>query len=370
MAHSPLPHRNGIPADHALASYDYLLPPELIAQAPAQRRSDARLLAADAASATLRHLRVSQWPGLLRRGDLVVVNDTRVVPSRLLAVKPTGGRVELLALPAHPDTTRDAFVALARSSRPLRPGASLRLLAAPSETLRVVRRRDDGRVVVERTGPGRTRPLPAWLEAFGSIPLPPYIRREHGPRDEDRRRYQTVFARQPGAVAAPTAGLHLDDTVLEAIARAGARVASVTLHVGPATFEPVRTDDLREHHLEPEWAVIPVETARAIEETRRAGGRVVAVGTTVVRTLESFARPDGTVRAATDWARAVIRPGFSFRVVDALLTNFHLPRSSLLVLVCSFAGRERVLAAYREAVRRRYRFYSYGDATWFERRAQ
>jgi S-adenosylmethionine:tRNA ribosyltransferase-isomerase len=337
--------------------FDYQLPLELIAQEPPPSREDARLLALDRASGALDHRGIAELPELLRPGDLLVVNDTRVIPARLFARRATGGRVEVFLL--SPAAAAGTWTALARAGGSLRPGEDLEVEGA-SDAVRLV----------ERTGPGtwlvraRDGDLAALMERVGRMPLPPYIRRAaDDARDAlDRERYQTVFARAPGAVAAPTAGLHLTRELFERLAARGVGRATVTLHVGLGTFKPIETDTVEAHAMHEERYEVPAETAAAIARTRAAGGRIVAVGTTSVRTLESAAGPDGVPAAGPGATSLFIAPGYRFRVVDALLTNFHLPRSTLLVLVSAFAGRERVLAAYREAAARRYRFYSYGDA--------
>ena len=342
--------------------FDYELPEERIAQRPAPR-GESRLLVLDAEGPD-RHRRVRDLSALLRPGDLLVVNDTRVIPARLFARRrPGGGRVELLLVEKVGPRTWDV---LARPGRKARPGTVLDL--APGLAAEMIARPDD-----PEPGPGggdgrrRARfsePVEPWLDRLGHVPLPPYIRRA----DEaaDRETYQTVYARSPGAIAAPTAGLHLTEELLAELAGRGIETAAVTLHVGIGTFRPVTADLVHEHRMERERYEIPEETAGRIAATRAAGGRIVAVGTTVVRTLEGAAAA-GARAGATD---LFIVPGFRFRVVDVLLTNFHLPRSTLLMLVSAFAGRERVLAAYREAIREGYRFYSYGDAMLVERRGE
>jgi S-adenosylmethionine:tRNA ribosyltransferase-isomerase len=294
---------------------------------------------------------VADLPGLLQPGDLLVVNDTRVLPARLFGQRRTGGgRIEVL-LAERKDPLR--WDALVKPGRRARPGTVIDFeegLSAEVET-----KSDDG-----RHGLCFSQEVEPWLEKFGHIPLPPYIKR---PDDStDRQDYQTVFAENPGAIAAPTAGLHFTSELCELLASRGVERSAVTLHVGLGTFKPVKVTLVHEHRMDAERYVISSETAQAIRRTQERGGRVVAVGTTVVRTLESAAAVDGEVRAGSGSTRLFITPGFRFRAVDALLTNFHLPCSTLLMLVSAFAGRERVLAAYEEAVREGYRFYSYGDA--------
>jgi len=304
---------------------------------------------------------------VLRPGDLLVVNDTRVIPARLFGRRrPGGGRVELLLIEPHGEREWDA---LARPGRKARPGTVLDLDARGQDEpdgaglcVEVVAKGEDGRHRIRFS-----EPVGPHLERLGHVPLPPYIKRQDGA--EDRERYQTVWADRPGAIAAPTAGLHLTHEILAALEARGIAHARVTLHVGIGTFKPVTTKLVHEHTMDSERFEIPPETAEAIWRTRRDGGRVVAVGTTVVRTLESAAVGEGpdAVAVGAGSTELFIVPGYRFRVVDVLLTNFHLPRSTLLMLVSAFAGRERVLAAYREALAAGYRFYSYGDAMLVER---
>jgi S-adenosylmethionine:tRNA ribosyltransferase-isomerase len=332
--------------------FDYELPEELIAQEPVEPRDASRLFALPGGDER-RHLRFADLADLLAPGDLIVLNDTRVIPARLVGTKETGGRCEVLLLePLDPERAR--WKAIGQASKPMRTGQRLTFgqLAA-----RVVSVEAEGFLTVELDTRGAA--LDAALEREGRIPLPPYIRRDAG--DADRERYQTVVARAPGSAAAPTAGLHFTPELLARIEARGVARAHVTLHVGPGTFLPVRVQDLREHRMHEERFEVPEETAQAFAACRARKGRIVAVGTTVVRALES-ACAGGTLRAGPGRTALFITPGHHFRAVDALVTNFHLPRSTLLVLVCAFAGRDRVLAAYREAVERRYRFFSYGDA--------
>ncbi|HKA90733.1 MAG TPA: tRNA preQ1(34) S-adenosylmethionine ribosyltransferase-isomerase QueA [Haliangiales bacterium] len=332
------------------SDFDYDLPPELIAQAPSPRREDARLLVVGRGA--VEHRGVAELPDLLPAGALVVVNDVRVLPARLHARKPTGGAVEILLVHPEADGTWRCLV----RAKSLAPGTQLTLVAPPG------RRPPPAEIAfLGRDGEqARVGPVaPACIEAYGSVPLPPYI--ERPPTAADEERYQTVYARHPGAVAAPTAGLHFTPAMLAALAARGIDVAAVTLHVGLGTFAPVRTENPDEHVMHAETFVVPPETAAAHAAARAAGRPIVAVGTTVVRTLESARDGQGALRAGAGETRLFIRPGYRFSMLDLLLTNFHLPRSTLLMLVAAFGGRERVLAAYREAVRRRYRFFSYGD---------
>jgi len=337
-----------------LAAFDFDLPPELIAQTPAARRDGARLLVLGRGVNPVRHAAVVDLPGLLRGGDLLVFNDVRVRPARLHGRLASGGAVELLLVRELADGTWEC---LGKPGKRLRPDTVVRL--PDGSTARVVAPVPGGRYAID-FGAGRS--VEALLAEHGEVPLPPYIARPDGPLAADRDRYQTVFARRAAAIAAPTAGLHFTEALLAQLGAAGVPCAWVTLEVGPATFLPLRDDDVEGHALEGEWAEIPAATVDAIAAARAAGGRVIAVGTTTTRALESAARRPGGLAAGRRLAEAFIRPGFEFRVLDGMLTNFHLPRSTLLMLVSAFAGRERVLEAYAEAVRARYRFYSYGDA--------
>ena len=335
------------------ADFDYPLPPELIAQRPLPERSASRLLVVDAAAGQRRDARFTDLPGLLAPGDLLVFNDTRVVPARLEGVKPTGGVVEMLL--ERPLEGLEALLHM-RASKPLRPGQVVRT--------------GGGDIVVEGREEDLFRvrlPEPA-LEFYGrhgSVPLPPYI--ERTPDGDDTGRYQSLLARVPGAVAAPTASLHFDEAMLARLDAMGVRRATVTLHVGAGTFQPMRSDRIEEHVMHAEWAELPAATVEAIAATRAAGGRIVAIGTTVVRTLESAPEPLAPWQGDT---RLFIRPGHRWKVVDAMVTNFHLPRSTLLMLVSAFAGRESILTAYAHAVQQRYRFFSYGDAMFLTRAPQ
>jgi S-adenosylmethionine:tRNA ribosyltransferase-isomerase len=353
------PARPAGPGGDELAGYDFALPPDRIAQEPVEPRDAARLLVLDRITGGCRDATVAELPGLLEPGDCVVVNDTRVVPARLLGrLAGTGRPAEVLLLPpADPAAAGPERDALLRPARRCPPGAVV-LLDGGAARVVVVGREEAGRARVRLEG----GPVAALLEAHGRVPLPPYIRRHRDPGPRDRTRYQTVYAARDGAVAAPTAGLHLTAGLLDRLRARGVAVAAVTLHVGPGTFRPVRAARLAAHRVEAEWCEVPPEVAARVAAARTAGRRVVAVGTTTVRALESAARPDGAVAARRGPTDLTIVPGHRFRAVDALLTNFHLPRSSLLLLVAAFAGREALLAAYARAVAGGYRFYSYGDA--------
>jgi S-adenosylmethionine:tRNA ribosyltransferase-isomerase len=342
------------------SDFDYDLPPDLIAQEPAELRDGSRMLVVDRAGGELSDRSFGEFAGFLRAGDLLVLNDTRVFPARLRGERAaTGGRVEVLFLRP---IAGDTWLALTRCGGKLRAG----------ERLVLAGRRLSVRLVERRGGEGDLLHLPAgtdlraFLEEHGEVPLPPYIRREGSGRASlDRERYQTVYAERNGAVAAPTAGLHFTPEVLAGLAGAGVSLTRLTLHVGPGTFRPVKTPETADHHMDAEWYRLGPDAAGEINRARAAGGRVIAVGTTAVRALETLAAGEGRVRPGEGWTELFIAPPYEFRAVDALLTNFHLPRSTLLMLVSAFAGRELVLRAYRHAVERRYRFYSYGDCCLF-----
>ena len=359
----------------------YDLPADRIAQFPAEDREQARLLVLRSGAAAA-HRQIAELADLIPPESLVVLNDTRVMPARLIAQKETGGRVEVFLVRLVGPRTIEAgaearpaqvWRALGKASKALRFGIDMRVVP-PHETptsgalyVRLLgRSADDGLLEVALHTTGKL-PVGDAVRAFGRMPLPPYIKRDVDPRDAER--YQTVFARVDGAIAAPTAGLHLTHALLGRLAVRGVKVVSVTLHVGLGTFQPVLVEDLDEHKMHREWFDVSRPTAQAIADARQRGKKVVAVGTTVVRALESAAEEDGSVRVGGGDTALLIQPGYRFRVVDMLLTNFHLPRSTLLALVCAFGGRERVIAAYEEAVREEYRFYSYGDAMLLERSA-
>jgi S-adenosylmethionine:tRNA ribosyltransferase-isomerase len=337
------------PTTHTLADFDFQLPPELIAQHPAAERSRSRLLDGRAWPPVDRIFR--ELPALLDAGDLLVFNDTRVIKARLFGSKATGGAVEILIERVAPPNEVWAHI---RASKSPRTGSWLRIAGAFDAE------------VLGRGGPEDalfhlrfpSDPF-ALLEQHGHVPLPPYI--THADAADDVARYQTVFADRPGAVAAPTAALHFDAGVLAALAARGVKTARVTLHVGAGTFQPVRVDDLSQHRMHREWYEVGAETVAAVERTKAAGGRVVAVGTTTVRSLESAAL-SGRLQATTGETDIFITPGFEFRVVDRLITNFHLPKSTLMMLISAFAGHAHVMALYRHAIAQRYRFFSYGDA--------
>lgn len=337
-----------------ISDLDYELPETLIAQAPLPQRDASRLLVADVASESIAHHRFFELPGLLPP-SLFVFNDTRVFPARLTGCKRTGGRAELLLL-RKCSGRANHWLAMGRSSKGLRSGMEL-LLCDGRLVARVVETLDHGQVSVELCA---HEDVDALIEEVGTVPLPPYIRR--APDAADRARYQTVYAAKPGAVAAPTAGLHFTDETLAALRRAGHQSAHVTLHVGPGTFRPVQVERLDDHEMHEEHYEISQQTVDAVRRAREEERPIVAVGTTVVRTLEASVDSHGRLVAGAGETRLFIRPPHRFRVVDHLVTNFHLPRSTLLALVMAFAGVELTRKAYREAIQKRYRFYSYGDA--------
>lgn len=334
------------------ADFDFPLPPDLVAQEPARPRDAARLLVVDD---PILDAGVLDLPAHLAPGDLLVVNDTRVLPSRLRGRKGEG-KVEVTL---HKSVGPDLWWAFAKPAKRLSPGD--RIPIADGLAVRVEEKAESGEVLLRLLTDGAS-PLDA-LKAHGEVPLPPYIRRPDGARGEDATDYQTLFAARDGAVAASTASLHFTPRLLDAVKARGVGIATVTLHVGAGTFLPVKTEDARDHVMHSEWGEIGAETAARIAETRARGGRIVAVGTTPMRVLETAAAPDGTLRAWQGDTDLFILPGYRFRAVDRLMTNFHLPKSTLFMLVCAFAGTERMKAAYAHAVERRYRFFSYGDAT-------
>jgi S-adenosylmethionine:tRNA ribosyltransferase-isomerase len=344
-----------------IEDYNYELPSGLIAQVPKKTRDHSRLLVVDPLKKSLEDCHFFDLPMLLRPGDLLVVNDTRVVPARLFGRKESGGRVEILVL-EHPGSNGEnsrTRACLVKSSKRPKNGSRLffekGILGLVREVL------ENGLVRITFTG---DMPIDVLLEEKGQIPLPPYIKRDKAnPHSKlDRERYQTVFSEKRGAIAAPTAGLHFTRDLIERLKQAGIGVTSLTLHVGYGTFRPVRVKDIREHHLGEEVYRIKPETAKAVERTRKEGGRVVAVGTTVVRALETASDPDGFIRPGQGRTDLFLIPGYSFKAVDVLITNFHLPKSSLLFLVSAFAGLDLIKDAYRHAVEDGYMFYSYGDA--------
>jgi S-adenosylmethionine:tRNA ribosyltransferase-isomerase len=334
------------------ADFDYALPPELIAQAPARPRDAARMLVV---GDPMQDAGVRDLPGHLAPGDLLVVNDTRVLPSRLRAKKGEGA----VEFTLHKPVAANLWRAFARPAKKLLAGDRLRV--SDALTIAVIDKTHGGEILVRLETAGV--PVIEALKAHGEVPLPPYIRRPEGARAEDAADYQTLFAARDGAVAASTAALHFTPDLLAAIEARGVGIATVTLHVGAGTFLPVKTDDVRDHVMHSEWGEVDAATAARIAATRAAGGRIVAVGTTPLRVLETAAAPDGTIRPWQGDTDLFILPGYRFKAVDRLLTNFHLPKSTLFMLVCAFAGTDRMKAAYAHAIAQRYRFFSYGDAT-------
>lgn len=338
------------------SQFDYDLPQDLIAQQPLPGRGDSRLLLVSGSSGQIEDSVFQRLPEVLDAGDLLVLNDTRVIPARLFGRKPTGGRVEILV--ERPESER---VALAQLRASKTPRSDTTILIDGGGEVRVLGRQDDlFRLSFDDD-------LMATLDRCGHVPLPPYIARDDA--QADRERYQTVYADRPGAVAAPTAGLHFDESMLARLSGNGIEMARVTLHVGAGTFQPVRTDDVRDHQMHSEWLQVTENTCEKVAAARARGCRVVAVGTTVVRSLETAAA-SGKLTPFEGLSNLFIYPGYDFCVVDAIVTNFHLPESSLLMLVCAFAGTETVLEAYRHAIRQRYRFFSYGDAMFVTRAQQ
>ncbi len=333
------------------SDFYYDLPPELIAQTPLQKRDSSRLLCLDKATGAWEHRHFFDLPELLRPGDCLVMNDSRVIPARLFGTRPSGGSVEVVLLR---DLGEGNWECLTRPGRKTPPGTELRF-GDGELTAQVVRAEADGNKVLHFRYQGIFLEI---LERLGQMPLPPYIKEKL----DDPERYQTVYSKDPGSAAAPTAGLHFTRELLDRLSAQGINLAYITLHVGLGTFRPVKEENIEDHPMHSEFCIITPETADTINRTRAAGGRIISVGTTSCRTLESFAREDGTIPSGSRWTDIFIYPGYRFKAVDALITNFHLPESTLIMLVSALAGREHILAAYQEAVRERYRFFSFGDA--------
>lgn len=329
----------------------YNLPEELIAQTPLERRDGSRLLVLDRESGAMEHRHFYDIADYLNPGDCLVMNDSRVLPARLLGNRPTGGAVELLLLR---DLGDKKWECLAKPGKKLRPGQEV-IFGNGELTATVEEVQEDGNRIVRFHYEGIFLEI---LEHLGKMPLPPYIQAEL----QDQERYQTVYSRETGSAAAPTAGLHFTKELLEQIEKKGVTLAYVTLHVGLGTFRPVKAEQISQHHMHSELCMMSRETAQLLNDTRKRGGRIVCVGTTSCRTLESLVEPDGTFEEKSKWTDIFIYPGYTFRAMDALITNFHLPESTLVMLVSAFAGRDHILHAYEEAVKERYRFFSFGDA--------
>ena len=331
------------------------LPEELIAQTPLEKRDESRLLHLDRKTGKIEHRHFYNLPEYLHPGDCLVMNDSRVLPARLIGTRPSGGSVELLLLR---DLGENRWECLSRPGRKTRPGQEI--LFGDGELKAIVESvTEGGNRIVRFEYQGIFLEI---LEKLGRMPLPPYIKAEL----QDPERYQTVYSRELGSAAAPTAGLHFTPELLEEIRQKGVELAWITLHVGLGTFRPVKEEKIEDHEMHSEFCIIPAETAAVINRTKKNGGRVIAVGTTSCRTLESFAKDDGTLEESSGWTDIFIYPGYRFKCIDALVTNFHLPESTLIMLVSALAGRENVLNAYQQAVENRYRFFSFGDATLIE----
>jgi len=333
------------------SDFFYELPEELIAQTPLEQRDSSRLMCLSRATGEVEHKHFYDIVDMLRPGDCLVMNDSRVLPARLLGHRPTGGAVEVLLLR---DLGNKRWECLCKPGRKMQVGNEV-IFGDGELTARVVEVRDDGNRVVEFRYEGIFLEV---LERLGKMPLPPYIKEEL----QNQERYQTVYSREVGSAAAPTAGLHWTQELLEKVRQKGVKTAFVTLHVGLGTFRPVKAENILEHHMHSELCMISEETARILNETRASGGRILCVGTTSCRTLESLVKEDGSFEAGSKWTEIFIYPGYEFKAMDGLITNFHLPESTLVMLVSAFAGRENVLAAYEEAVKEKYRFFSFGDA--------
>lgn len=339
------------PMTFKTSDFYYDLPEELIAQTPLQQRDSSRLMVLDRQTGEVTHKHFYDILDYLQPGDCLVMNDSRVLPARLLGHRPTGGAVEVLLLR---DLGDKCWECLCKPGRKMQPGSEV--IFGDGELTATVREvREDGNRVVEFHYEGIFLEV---LERLGKMPLPPYIKEEL----QDQERYQTVYSREVGSAAAPTAGLHFTQELLEKIRQKGVKEAFVTLHVGLGTFRPVKAEQITDHHMHAELCMISQETADILNETRRCGGRIICVGTTSCRTLESLVQEDGSFAASSKWTEIFIYPGYTFKAMDGLITNFHLPESTLVMLVSAFAGREHVLAAYEEAVREKYRFFSFGDA--------
>lgn len=337
------------------SDFDYYLPEELIAQTPAEKRDWSRLLHLDKTTGDIEHRHFYDLPDYLHEGDCLVLNDSRVLPARLIGHRETGGVIEVVLLR---DMGDGVWECLTRPGRKTRPGTKL-IFGDGELTASVVEACEGGNKLLKFEYEGIFLEV---LERLGKMPLPPYIKVEL----EDNERYQTVYSREVGSAAAPTAGLHFTEELLEKIQQKGVKVCYLTLHVGLGTFRPVKSEDIENHEMHSEFCIVPDETSRIVTETKKNGGRIISVGTTSCRTLESFAKEDGALPATSGWTDIFIYPGYKFKCIDALITNFHLPESTLIMLVSALAGREHVLNAYKNAVEERYRFFSFGDAMLIE----
>jgi S-adenosylmethionine:tRNA ribosyltransferase-isomerase len=336
-----------------IEEFDYLLPRSLIAQYPPPQRGESRLMVVRRDSGKIEHRTFRDIPDFLHAGDLLVTNNSRVLPVRLIGKSEMGKRCEFLLIPPR-NGTQNVWEALVKDSKKMKPGTRIQF---GEDFYGIVEEVKNGRGKLRF--PGKIA-ITEHLQKMGRIPLPPYIKREDEPLD--RERYQTIFAESDGSIACPTAGLHFTRDLVQSVRAHGGKMTSITLHVGIGTFAPVRTEQVEEHSMESEWIEISEETKQAIEQTRQTGGRVVAVGTTTTRALESFVDPEGHIHSGSGFTSLFIHPPYRFRVIDGLITNFHLPKSTLVMLVSAWAGKELLMKAYREAVEEKYRFYSYGDA--------
>lgn len=339
-----------------LEEFDYFLPQSLIAQYPTPEREESRLLVLGRRDGRIEHRLFKDIPNYLSPGDLLVMNNTRVIPARMLGRKRSGGRVELLLIPSPNGTNQGEFEVLVKNLGRVKENEKIEIQFGEGLC---------GEIKSVKGGRGwisfsTNDSIPNILKKYGHVPLPPYIKRKDESLDRDR--YQTVFAEREGSIAAPTAGLHFTPSLLQSLREKEVRFTFLTLHIGPGTFTPVKVKNIEEHSMEAEWVEIPEETAKLINETKEKGGRVIAVGTTTTRSLESFCDEKGRVRPVKGYTSLFIYPPYSFRVIDGLITNFHLPKSTLLMLVSAFAGRDLILKTYQEAIKKEYRFYSYGDA--------
>ncbi len=337
------------------SDFDFYLPDELIAQTPLEKRDNSRLLHLDKHTGEIEHKHFYDIKQYLRPGDCLILNDSRVLPARLIGTRPTGGAVELVLLK---DLGDNCWECLSRPGRKTKPGQEL--IFGNGELTAVVQDLTQGGNRIVKFGYNGI--FLEILERLGKMPLPPYIKEEL----QDSERYQTVYSKELGSAAAPTAGLHFTKELLSEIEDMGVRICCVTLHVGLGTFRPVKAENIEDHDMHSEFCIIPEETAKTVNDTKKAGGRVIAVGTTSCRTLESFTTDDGVLQATSGWTNIFIYPGYTFKCIDALITNFHLPESTLIMLVSALAGREHILNAYKTAVNEKYRFFSFGDAMFIE----